>query len=108
MTYVEVAYGSLGKAKEQRNDRGPSHIGSLTFKQDVRAGDKVYLSAWVKTGQDGGQYFSIQAQEANQQTRSSGRDDRRDDRPIRDDRPAAPRARSSPYDDEIPFAPEFR
>lgn len=99
MTYVEVAHGSLGKAKEQRNDRGPSHIGSLTFKTDVRAGDKVYLSAWVKTGQDGGQYFSIQAQEANQQRR----DDRRDDRPVRDDRPAPRVARGSDYDDEIPF-----
>lgn len=106
MTYVEVAHGSLGKAKEQRNDRGPSHIGSLTFKQDVRAGDKVYLSAWVKTGQDGKQYFSIQAQEPNQPRSAAGHDDqdsyRRDTRPTRDDRPA-PRARGGDFDDEIPF-----
>lgn len=60
---VEVAYGSLGKAREQRNERGPSHLGKLTFKTSVKAGDIVYLAAWIKTGDDGGKYYSIKASE---------------------------------------------
>lgn len=60
---VEVAYGSLGKAREQRNERGPSHLGKLTFKTSVKPGDIVYLAAWIKTGDDGGKYYSIKASE---------------------------------------------
>jgi uncharacterized protein (DUF736 family) len=60
---VEVAYGSLGKAREQKSERSPSHLGKLTFKQGVKPGQVIYLAAWIKTGDDGGKYYSIKATE---------------------------------------------
>lgn len=92
---TEVAWGSLGRGKEQQNERAPTHIGKLTFKRDVRSGDILYLSAWVKTGDDGRQYFSIQAQEPREPVRHSA--------PQRQE-PASGSTRGRvEYDDDIPF-----
>lgn len=59
----EIAYGSLSKAKNRTNERGPTHLGKATFKQDVRAGDIAYIAAWIKTGEDGINYYSLKMTE---------------------------------------------
>jgi hypothetical protein len=65
---IEVAYGYLGKDRNQKSERGPSHGGKLTFKTSVKPGDVVYLAAWIKTGDDGGKYYSIKATEPRQRS----------------------------------------
>lgn len=94
----KVAHGSLGKSKKPAGS-GPGYIGSLTFDSDIRAGEKLWLAAWVKTGDDNRSYFSIVAEQPQQQQNEATR--RQDDR-------APPRGRQSEMDDEIPFAAEFR
>lgn len=80
-----VGWGSLGKAKQQTSPRAPGYIGQLTLEQDVKAGTKLNLSAWVKSN-DGGSYFSLVVQE-----------------PIQRSRPAPPPRRDDNFDEDIPF-----
>lgn len=60
----EAAHGSLTKVPSPESDRHPTHKGSMTLKMDLRAGQKVWLSGWTKTGDDGSKYLSLSAQPA--------------------------------------------
>lgn len=83
----QVAHGSLGKAKEQLSDKHPSMKGSLTFSRDVKAGEKIWLSAWTKIGDEDDKWLSIAAERSSKPGTA----------------PAPKPAASKPYDDEIPF-----
>lgn len=95
----KIGRGSLSKSKKESNG-GPEYIGSIKLDESVGPGDKVWLAAWVKQGDDG-KYFSIVVETPAEQQRQA---------PVRvesgnyGNRQPARQA----MDDEIPFLPEFR
>lgn len=105
----KIGRGSLGKAKSASRNGGPSHIGSLTFDQPVNAGEKVWISAWVKDGDDGSKYFSISIEQPQQQQRQAAPPRQQYQQPQSGRQNfGAPQGGHPPMDDEIPFAAEFR
>ena len=46
--------GILGKNKWRKNDDQPSHSGKCTIN-----GQDLWISAWVKDGDDGSKFFSL-------------------------------------------------
>lgn len=54
MTYDNTNKGTLGKARERKNDRSPEYTGKLNVE-----GREYWLSGWVKTGKDGSKFFSL-------------------------------------------------
>lgn len=94
MSYDNTNSGILTANKNRRNDKDPSHQGSINID-----GKEYWLSAWVNTGKDGGKlagkrYFSIKAKPKLQSDRSSP--------PTGGDRDPGP-ARDDFEDEEIPF-----
>lgn len=68
---MKVAHGSMSKNKDRVSDRHPSHKGSLTLSKDVKAGEKVWIAAWEKIGDDGGKYFSLNVERSRPKIRSA-------------------------------------
>ena len=84
----KVGHGSLSQAKNRKSDNSPNMIGSLTFDEQhiFEKGDKIFLSAWSKVGQDNKKWLSINAELPQNKPRSA---------------PAVKHAAED--DDEIPF-----
>ncbi len=87
--YDNTNSGILTRNKQQRNDRDPSHQGSINIE-----GKEYWLSAWVNEGKpgsklDGQKYFSIKAKPK--------------DAPAAAKPAAAPKAAAPEFDDDIPF-----
>lgn len=89
MALTPTAKGSISKVKDKKSDKHPAYQGSLTFAEDVPAGTKLWLSAWINEG-DNGPYLGIQASFPQEKTASAGIT-----------RPA--KAVQRELDDEIPF-----
>lgn len=91
--YDNTNTGILTRNAKQRNDRDPSHQGSINIE-----GKEYWLSAWVNEGKPGGKlegqkYFSIKAKP-------------KDEKPAQASaaKPAAAPAPASTFDDDdIPF-----
>jgi hypothetical protein len=107
MSYDNTNSGILTTNDRKRNDRDPSHSGSININ-----GTEYWLSAWVNTGKEGGKlagqrYFSIKVREKDGQ--------RRDQVPGKFDMKAAEAlakttastnheaALTADFDDDIPF-----
>lgn len=88
----KIGRGSLGKAR-RTSEGGPGYVGSLTFDDSIAAGEKVWLAAWIKAGDDGKQYFSLVVERPSQPAREM---------PPKPRNPTSDRA-ASLMDDEIPF-----
>lgn len=71
MSYDNTNSGILTSNESRRNDKDPSHQGSINID-----GKEYWLSAWVNTGKEGGKlagkrYFSIKAKQKLQSDRRS-------------------------------------
>jgi hypothetical protein len=72
--YDNTNSGILTTNDRKRNDRDPSHSGSINID-----GVEYWLSAWVNTGKDGGKlagqrYFSIKVRPKDSQPQKQGRE----------------------------------
>jgi hypothetical protein len=83
--------GALFKNNDKEDEKHPDYRGNLNV-----GGTEYWLSAWLKTSKNGMKYMSLAIQP-------------------KDARTAKPKNETSksaggrvPFDDEIPFAPEFR
>lgn len=83
----KIGHGSLSQAKQRKSDRAPNMIGSITFSEDIAAGDKVYLSGWSKLGEDNKKWLSLSVERPQNKTRTA----------------PAPVQAAIEEDDEIPF-----
>jgi hypothetical protein len=54
--------GSLTGRWEVRSDRLPGFRGVLALEQDVKAGDRLWLTAWVRQDGIGCEFLSIAAE----------------------------------------------
>lgn len=92
----KVGRGSLSKSRRDQSNGGPEYVGSIKLEESIGPGDKVWIAAWVKQGDDG-KYFSFVVEiPAEQQQRQA---------PTRVEtgrQPARAPARND-MDDEIPF-----
>lgn len=113
MTAQAAAKGSLSKAKDKASENHPDYKGSLTINEDLPAGTKLWLSAWLNQG-DNGMYMSIKASVAEDRPpRQVGvqRPGRSNYQPQRQQPQQQPQrqfggpnfANSGGMDDEIPF-----
>jgi hypothetical protein len=74
MSYDNTNSGILTTNERKRNERDPSHSGSINID-----GVEYWLSAWVNTGKDGGKlagqrYFSIKVRPKDGQPQKQARD----------------------------------
>lgn len=95
---TSIGKGSLSKAKDRSSENSPHYIGSITFDRDIRAGEKLWLAAWLNEPRDGrgDKYISLRPSYPTKKDDYNDRNDRRAPPPRR---PSAQRD----LDDEIPF-----
>jgi hypothetical protein len=58
---TRAAIGSIAGSSAPRADHGPNMRGAITIEQDLRAGTKLWLSAWSKQVA-GADFISISAE----------------------------------------------
>jgi hypothetical protein len=59
---TRAAIGSIAGSSAPRPDHGPNMRGAITIEQDLRAGTKLWLSAWSK--ESSAPWISISAEVA--------------------------------------------
>lgn len=104
MSYDNTNTGILSANERRRNDRDPTHQGSINID-----GKEYWLSAWVNTGKDGGKlagkrYFSIKVRSKDQGASDAGYDVKAAEQRERDRRRETPQAAAAgDFSDDIPF-----
>jgi uncharacterized protein (DUF736 family) len=90
--YDNRGCGVLFKNNEKTEDKQPDYRGNIT---DLD-GTEYWLSAWLKTSKAGMKYMSLSIKPKNADARQ------------KNEVTKAAAGGSAPFDDSIPFAPEFR
>jgi uncharacterized protein (DUF736 family) len=82
MTYDNTNRGALFKNAEKANPKHADYNGNINVN-----GEEFWLNAWIKQSKNGTKYLSLS---------------------IKPKQAAAKADASAPYNDDIPFAPEWR
>jgi uncharacterized protein (DUF736 family) len=91
MSYDNNMRGVLFKNSDKKSEKSPDYLGKIEI-------DNVeyQLSSWINTSKTGVKYMSLTVSPP------------KDDTARQTNRPAKPAGGGAPFDDAIPFGPEFR
>lgn len=105
--------GALFANEQRSKDTQPNATGYLVAHRDIKAGERIRLAAWTKSGTHG-RFQSIRASDEREKQEQSYTDAAQPVNPATDNNPQAPldgpkhyRSGDDPLDDDLPFIVPF-